>query len=29
VPARIKWRVDARVKRKGFNGVFMLPPEKS
>lgn len=26
VPARIKWRVDARVKRKGFEGVFNLPP---
>ena len=28
VPARIKWRVDARVKRKGFDGVFKLPPQE-
>ncbi len=27
VPARIKWRVDARVKAKGFDGIFKLPPQ--
>lgn len=29
VPARIKWRVDARVKLKGFDGVFQLPPQQN